>query len=414
MKAKLTYIILLTLFGMGNAVAQNCNFNLIRTDPFDGETELRIDTRYDIFFSMSLYNKGEIYRIESNVIVSEIQYSALPAASKLDIKLGNGNTMTLASASIAEPAFTDAYTSYSMSYTVSKEQFQEIADNGIQYIRTHLQGETYYDYAMTAKETEKIKSNASCILNYQPGTTMNNSTTTPSGNFSMGLGTGLPIGNFADKTGSNYGGYAKTGFNMNYTVGIPIAHSNFGIAFMGSWFLNSFDINAYVNTLQSSDLSKSYKPSIGATHNDFYTGGFITSGLYATYPVNCFSFDFKLMGGIALCHMPIIDYQASDNSSYFGTGESYWIDKSTMSTAFAYDIGVDFRIIPKIKYVQVSPWRSERTVGIIVGVDLVSAKPLVNTTQEYNNNFANSTITNIVERIPVSMLNITLGFAYSF
>jgi hypothetical protein len=415
MKRKLAFIIMLALSGLGFAHAQHCRFDLIKTDPFSGETELRINTRYDNYFSLYLYRKGETFQVVSNVEVPGMQNYPLPFTSKLDLKLGNDTTFTLESLSVSELGSDAGYTNYSITYSITKEQFTEIAENGILYIRTHLRNEAYYDYALKKSETEKVKSKASCILNYQPGITKNKNTSTPSGYFSMDFGLGVPVGSFADKTGDSYGGYASPGFNMNYTAGIPIKHSNFGIALKGSWYLNSFDIQSLVNTLQSSDPTKTYEPSIGAKHSDFYTGGFILGGLFATCPVNNCSFDFKLTGGVALCHMPLEDYEATENtSSYMGTGTSYWTYTATTNSAFAYDLGVDFRINSQIKYEQLNPWQSARRMGIIFGVDIVSAKPTVNLTEEYNGVYATSTSTHTVERIAVSMLTFSFGWEYSF
>jgi hypothetical protein len=361
---------------------------------------------------MGLYRKGETYRIESYIVGTEWQGYFLPVGSLLDLKLGNENTMTLASVNDAESNIVDDYAGYSLSYAVTKEQFQEIADNGIQYVRTHLLGDTYYDYEMKKSETEKVKSNASCILNYQPGTTTDYNTAKPSGYFAMNYGLGVPVGGFADNTGSSYGGYAKPGFNMDYTAGIPISHSNFGIALKGTYFLNSFDNKGYVNALQASDPTKTYQPSIGG---HFYMGGFIMGGLFTTIPVNNFSFDFKAMGGIALCHMPTINYQTTDNASTSLFPEtSDYTYTSSASSAFAYDLGVDFRINPKNKYVQVNPWRKVRTMGFIFSVDYASAKPMVNTKLNNNDIYANNPTSSSSERIPISMLTFSVGFDYSF
>ena len=420
MKRKLFYIVVLALFGLSYASAQNCNFDLVKTDPFTGETELRINTRYNNYFSMGLYRKGETYRIESYVAGTVCQSYFPQIGSLLDLKLGNGNTMTLTSVDNTESDIAENYDGYSLSYAITKDQFQEIADFGIQYVRTHfLAGDiyygyeskdTYYDYEMKKSETEKVKSNASCILNYQPGTTADKKAGIPSGYFAMNYGMGVPVGGFADKTGTGYGGYAKPGYDMDYAFGIPINHSNFGIALKAGMFLNSFDNNSYVSTLQASDPTKTYQAVIGG-HD--YMGVSFMGGLFTTIPVNNFSFDFKAMGGIAFCHMPTIDYQTTDNASTsFFPETSDYNYTTTASSAFAYDIGVDFRINPKNKYVQVNPWRKVRTMGFIFGVDYSSAKPTANTT--LNTGYASTSTTSTTESVTISMLTFSVGFEYSF
>ena len=44
------------------------------------------------------------------------------------------------------------------------------------------------------------------------------------------------------------------------------------------------------------------------------------SGLFATYPVNIFSFDFRAMGGLMISHLPPIHYtaRAEATGGYFG------------------------------------------------------------------------------------------------
>ena len=422
------FFVILTITTV-NSFSQDCPFDLNKTDPFNGERELRISTKYNEIFTLGLYRKGDVYRFESNInMIGNLSFF-LPADSKMDLKLGNGKVLTLSSVKAAAQVFNNEYenTSYGISYTISEEQLVEIADVGVQYIRTHLQGEEYYDYEMKKNEIEEIKSNASCILYHQVGKDVEKKTIASSGYYELfGMGIGIPVGDFASKSVDAYGGYAYTGFNLNFSGGIPIKQSNFGIAWMCSGFINAFDINSYVNKIQSNDVSKingittTYEV-IPGTHPD-YTGTFIMSGLFATYPVNIFSFDFRAMGGLMISHLPPIHYTATAEAA----GGYFWMDSwsipASTATSFAYDFGVDFRVNPLNKYVY-HKYHSERAMALILGIDYISASPRVNTTQEstfsgmnsYYNTYANYTNkTTVVRSFPISMLTISIGAALSF
>ena len=353
----------------------------------------------------------------------------LQTDSKIDLKLGNGKTLTLSSANVVEPTYFNVYgnTSYSISYTISNEQFEKIANDGIQYVRTHLQGESYYDYEMKKVEIEEVKSNASCILYYQQGKDADKNIIVPSGYCELfGMGIGIPVGGFATKTGSENGGYALTGFNLNLSGGIPIKHSNFGIAWMCSGFINSFDNISYVYNIQASNPNKNNGISttyevIPGTH-PYYIGSFILGGLFATYPISIFSFDFRAMGGVMIARLPPIFYSATAEAA----GGYFWLDSwsipSSTSSSFAYDLGINFRVNPINKYVY-HKYHRERAMALVLGIDFISANPTVNTTLESKNSGTNSysssytsysNDTHIVRNSPISMLNISVGVAYSF
>src|ERR1700722_18895940 len=71
----------------------------------------------------------------------------------------------------------------------------------------------------------------------------------PSGFTAINAGFANPEGSFASSFGSGYGGYALEGFDFNFSFGVPISHSNFGLAFLFGSYNNNYDINNYVNYL---------------------------------------------------------------------------------------------------------------------------------------------------------------------
>lgn len=216
----------------------------------------------------------------------------------------------------------------------------------------------------------------------------------PTGFFGLSIGLASPVGAFASNTGRSYGGYALPGGNIDISLNIPVNHSNMGVALMYGYYANDFDLNSYVNTQQMSDQGKSYGPLTGGT----YTENFIMAGFYATYPVNRLSFDFKLMGGFAFCGLPEVDYGANYNP----TGNYYdyeWDNYASRGVSFAFSLGADLR------------YRFRRS-SLLLGVDYISADPIVNSTQRYVDPLGNYTYTHIGGGLPISVISANIGIAY--
>jgi hypothetical protein len=218
----------------------------------------------------------------------------------------------------------------------------------------------------------------------------------PSGYFELGIGAAQPLSSFAREVGSGYGGYALPGTNVNLSFGIPIAHSNFGIALMYNYAWNPHDINTYVDNIQMADQSNRYMP-LG---QDVYRESFILGGLFATIPVQRVSFDFRLMGGLAICGLPEVDYGA-DATSLTASQNFEWDTYNSTSTAFATDMGVNIR------------FRIHRT-SIMAGIDYLYADPMVSTTQQYTNQYGSSTYSHIGGMLPISIMSYSLGIGYQF
>jgi len=218
----------------------------------------------------------------------------------------------------------------------------------------------------------------------------------PSGYFEIGIGAAEPLNNFARATGSGYGGYALPGTNVNLSMGIPIAESNFGVAVMYNYAWNFHDINTYVDNVQMSDQSNTYFPN----GQDSYRESFILAGLFATIPVDRVSFDFRLMGGLAICGLPEVDYGA-DATSVTASQNFEWDTYSSTATSFASDLGMNIR------------FRIHRT-SIMAGIDYLYADPMVNTTQQYTDQYGNSTYTHVGGMLPISIMSYSLGIGYQF
>ncbi|HWY99327.1 MAG TPA: hypothetical protein VNY36_09585 [Bacteroidia bacterium] len=215
----------------------------------------------------------------------------------------------------------------------------------------------------------------------------------PSGYFALTIGLAQPVGGFANAVGGGYSGYALPGDNIDVSLGIPLNHSNMGIALMYGSYANSFDINTYVTNMQLTDQSKSYAPITG----DIYSEGFLMAGIFATYPVQRFSFDFKLMGGVAFCHLPEVDYGADYNTAGYYNYE--WDNAASRTTGFAYNLGADMR------------YRFRRA-SLMIGVDYVGANPAINSVQTYIDPNGVASYTRLGGSIPISVVSANIGVAY--
>jgi len=209
----------------------------------------------------------------------------------------------------------------------------------------------------------------------------------------IGFGYAIPTGVFSNTVGAGYtGGYAMPGKTINLSLGTPIAHSRIGIILMYGYYNNVFDLNTYVYNIQKSDQSKSYNPLL----QDSYTENLIMVGLIRTWPVQRFSFDMHITAGVAFCSLPEILYDAETSA----LGYAYqWYYYPTTSRAFAYDIGGNVQ------------YRVHHTL-IMVGVNFIHTKPVLNTTLDYSNPVGAVRISQISGSIPISDISINLGIGY--
>ena len=216
----------------------------------------------------------------------------------------------------------------------------------------------------------------------------------PTGYLVFNLGISQPMGGFAAENGLGYSGYALPGNNLGLSLGMPVMHSNFGVALMYNYSWNPQDINGYVGNIQYTDQSNTYYP----ISQDAYRESFIMGGLFATIPIQRLSIDFRLMGGVAICSLPEIDY-GENSTSVTASQDFEWDTYSSTSSSFATDIGAGLR------------FRLRRTV-LMAGMDYIYADPMVSTTQHYTDQYGNSTYTHVGGTIPISMVSYSLGIGY--
>jgi hypothetical protein len=255
----------------------------------------------------------------------------------------------------------------------------------------------------------------------------------PSGYISINFGFSNPEGNFGQSYSQNnfgdgpavgigYGNYASPGSAFHFSLGIPINHSNFGVALMFGSYDNDYNTNAYATSLNASPIN--YNPYSSSPNTPpssiiaYQSGGglntydesSIMGGLFATYPVGRLSIDGRLMLGALLCNLPEQDITAVDaDDDYL----EYDIEPSN-STSLAFDIGVGARfMIAQL---------GRRKLCIMVNADYLYSSVSYTTQQDLYVNPAsgpNAGYTaqlvpspQISGKIPISLVNITFGIGY--
>lgn len=232
----------------------------------------------------------------------------------------------------------------------------------------------------------------------------NNNNSEPSGYASINMGFVTPEGSFGEMIGSEYGNYADPGgLAFNFSLGVPINHSNFGLALMFGSYDNNYDINSFA---ANNDVF-SLPPQSGQTD---YSETSIMAGLFVTYPVGRLSIDGRLMGGALLCSLPEQDVGFLD-----GYGNSWETDiQPTNPTAFAFDAGIGARFL-------LAQFGS-RKLCIMANVDYLYSSVPYSTEQDIYETFASGPNANTTAQyvpspivsghLSMQLMNVTFGIGY--
>lgn len=247
----------------------------------------------------------------------------------------------------------------------------------------------------------------------------------PSGYLSINFGFATPEGSFGqpysqntytEGVGIGYGGYALPGTAFHFSLGIPIDHSNFGVALMFGSYDNQYDLNNYVNALNASPINYnaySTSPIVGyatAPAQNTYDESSILGGLFATFPVGRLSVDGRLMIGALFNSMPEQDIYAADAD---GDELQYDVEPSN-STSLAFDAGIGLRFM--------LAEFGRRKLCIMANVDYLYSKASYNTQQDlyvvpasgpyagYQGQLVPTP--SVSGSIPIQLLNITFGIGY--
>jgi hypothetical protein len=231
-----------------------------------------------------------------------------------------------------------------------------------------------------------------------------NTAAEPSGYMSINFGFATPEGPFAQEIGSGYGGYAQSGGTIfDFSLGIPINHSNFGFALMLGSENNNYDINTYANNMSSFALPPN-------TDQSTYSESSILGGLYVTYPIGRLSIDGRAMLGALLCALPEQNYGFFDQS---GNSWDYDLQPSN-STSLAFDLGIGARFM-------IAEF-SRRKLCLMVNVDYLYSSVSYNTQQyQYETYASGPNMGTTVQYVPsptfsgsfpLELLNVTFGIGY--
>jgi len=252
--------------------------------------------------------------------------------------------------------------------------------------------------------------------------------TEPSGFISINFGFATPEGNFAQPfsqgiyssaVGIGYGNYALPGSSFHFSIGIPVSHSNFGVALMFGSYDNEYDLNNYVNALSNSNVNyNAYSTSPityyqAAASQNSYDESSIMGGLYVTFPIGRLSIDGRLMAGALLCSLPEQNVDAYDAA---GDALQYDVEPSN-STSIAFDAGLGIRFM--------LAEFGRRKLCIMANADFLYSNVSYNTQQDvsvlpttpptgYPAGVPISLVPSptVSGSLPIELLNITFGIGY--
>ena len=224
----------------------------------------------------------------------------------------------------------------------------------------------------------------------------------PSGYISGNVGFANPEGSYGAAVGGGYGGYAMAGYDFNLSLGIPVNHSNFGVALQFGSYSNGYDMGSYAS---NNGVSEAYP------EEDVYGESSILGGLYVTFPLGrVVSIDGRLMGGVLLSTLPEVDY-----GYYDGQGDSYQYDLEPSNAAsFAGDAGIGVRFL-------IAQFGRRRLCAMVT-VDYLYSKVGYTTQQDiYEVPATGPNAGNELQLVPsptfsgtlpVELLNVTFGLGY--
>lgn len=148
--------------------AQKCKYQFDKEDPITGERIRRNIHNINMWTKLAFYRANDDTRVELNFVKGGEQNFAIPVGTEIIIKTGDGKLLKLKSANKAMPQSfvtgNQVATAYAISYFISKEQMQQIADNGIKFIKAMILDDLSVDYEIKKGKNKKIMKSAFCML----------------------------------------------------------------------------------------------------------------------------------------------------------------------------------------------------------------------------------------------------------
>ena len=167
MKLKTLLFVCCISFLSSSLSAQKCKYNFDKLDKMTNERVRRITFAIKNYFQVSLFRKADDFRVELNVRFIGERNFQVKTGETIDIKLSGGTILNLKAFQDASPvsyaASGQIMTIYAITYSISKEEMQQIAKEGFKVVKAKLGGEEY-TFETSEKMTLKTAAGATCIL----------------------------------------------------------------------------------------------------------------------------------------------------------------------------------------------------------------------------------------------------------
>ena len=168
---KKAYPFLLIAFALclvpSHLLAQKCKYALDEKDAMTGAIVRRTTVKLKGYFVLGFYRNADDHRVELEVRFTGERNFTVPEGNELQLKLGNGDMLTVLSAQTASPTSyvlgTQIMTNYALSYHCSVADMQRIASSGFSVVRVKL-GDDTLTYEVKEKEVAETAAKAACAL----------------------------------------------------------------------------------------------------------------------------------------------------------------------------------------------------------------------------------------------------------
>ena len=165
---QLAVLCAVVLLPLSDAYSQKkCKYNFDKVDPMSNERVRRNRITGTTHLLFAFYRKGNDFRFETQVKIAGNRDFSVPKGQVMNIKLGNGEIIEAPNSDKSTPnSFiynNNVATSYSMSYKLTREQVEKIANHGFTVVSTKLGNETI-TFEFKEKRVYKNKEKVACML----------------------------------------------------------------------------------------------------------------------------------------------------------------------------------------------------------------------------------------------------------
>lgn len=147
--------------------AQNCKYDFDEKDPMTNERVRRNTYKLKSYLKISLYRRGNEYRVEANFRYGGEQNYVIKQGEEILIKLADDSLLKLPANESADPVSNVIgnyiITDYAISYNISEKEMNQISNNGIAVTRLTVGGQEV-TVESSKREVKITAEGASCIL----------------------------------------------------------------------------------------------------------------------------------------------------------------------------------------------------------------------------------------------------------